>query len=173
MKKITTLLFTSFSVLLSFSQSKNITAHELKTMPDNSIIYISALWCSPCIEKQNMLEDSLKNKVVNYMAIYDKMNFTESKKNKLIKIQNSKSSKIFLIDEKYYAARGKVIQIKSPKKALKNFYKDLEMENFQISKERPLWFGDCIVKTGNTLKIISSEKKTKVEFVNAILNSVK
>ena len=169
MKKAFTLSTFLLSFLFSNAQSTNITAKYLKSLPDSSIIYIAALWCSPCIEKQNILEDSLLNRKANYYTFYDRMSFSEEKKRKLIK--NNKDQQLLMLDSRYYDSKG-LIQIVSPKKAIKKFYKDLEKENFKIVKEDELWYGDCIIKIGNRITIISGSKISKIDFVNFILKSV-
>ena len=169
MKIILSFLFFLLSVNFSNAQSIIVSAKYLKSIPDSSIIYIGALWCSPCIEKQNMLEDSLLNRNINYYTFYDGMSFSPEKKLKLIR--NNKDQLLLILDPKYYESKA-MINFVSPKKAIKRFYVDLQNENFNIVKERNLWFGDCIIKLGNNLTIISGEKILKTDFVNLILKSI-
>lgn len=170
MKRILIFACFNFIFFLGYSQSKNVTAKFIKTLPENSIIYLGALWCAPCIEKQNILEDSLKFNKRNFFVFYDKLSFSIKKQEKLL--PNSNTSDIFLLDNKYYASGG-IIQIESPKKAIKRFYEDLISEGFTIIKEKTLWFGDCIIKEKNNLIIITGSKKEKSLFISTVLSKSK
>jgi thiol-disulfide isomerase/thioredoxin len=170
MKKIITILLFSMVNKLSYSQTINFTVSEFQNLPDTCIIFIGALWCSPCIEKQNVLEDFLKfHKNIPYFVVYDKMKYTKEKRESLIKNQSLNTD--YLLDAKYYQSGG-VISVVSPKKAIKKFYIDLSSKGYSIIKDEDLWFGNCIIKKKNDIIILKSDK-TPAIFVEKILKVYK
>ncbi len=170
MRKITFFLLFCLLSKLSYCQTINFTVSEFQNLPDTCIIFISALWCSPCIEKQNMLEDSLKfHTKIPYFVVYDKMKYTKEKRESLIR--NKSKNTDYLLDAKYYQSGG-IISVVSPKKAIKKFYIDLSSQGYSILKNEDLWFGNCIIKKKNNIIILKSDKTPEI-FVEKILEVYK
>lgn len=147
MKKKCFLVFALFisSIIISYSQFKEFSFSEIHLNSKKSTrIFITALWCSPCMGKYKVVNRQFKEDTsFNNIVIFDASGFKVSKLSKM-EPNYYDSLKSFLIPYKYYGSNGFIVT-NLPTKALGKFITDLK---FIYPNNRGLdkfWYGDILL----------------------------
>lgn len=151
------------------AQHSLLTSAYFDQLPEKAVVYMGALWCSPCVAKQNMLEDSLVSRKVAYFPVYDYLGFNHEKAKKLIRRYDSTS--IVILDPKY-RAKQKSIQVNADAKRFKMLSAELKSKNYKLIGSSEFHFGNCLVKVGKNLYIISNGKGTPVKAVDEMIKLI-
>lgn len=154
MKK--SLYFLTIALLLpiiSYCQLKQFDYKLVKQSDKPTRIFITAIWCSPCMGKYKKIIPTLKTDTVyNNYIIFDASGFTIEK---LRRIEENyfDIDKSYFIPYEFYKTRGP-ITFNLPEKALKRFKNNLIQKMNSSSNLDKLWYGDLISIDKSNISIV-------------------
>lgn len=128
-RKYLTSIIITLCAIESQCQVFNLDSLKAATTKDTTtFVYMTALWCSPCLEKIPYYEAYFKNSTKRYKLIYlfDRDGFSTKKLNYIFPFINFTNRVLFMSQEFYSKA---TIQINSHRKMFQNFISTHEIYN--------------------------------------------
>lgn len=142
----------------------------LSNSPEGIAIYLSAMWCQPCIAKTRLISDYFnQNKSIKQIFVYDP-GFTDKKAKKILgDLYNKETS--FLIPKSFYGKR-KILMVNPQDNSLKVIADSLS--KFKVIKGSlfDLWFGELIyIDNKRRISVLNFENKEQAspEGISAFL----
>jgi hypothetical protein len=152
--------------LYASAQTRKVTARDFDNFPDTALVFLAALWCSPCVEKQNYFEQAFqKHPELPYIAIYDTRYYNDKRKAALK--YTPEGELLFWADHYYTPVRvRKIIEQTNP---LIYLVPELESMGYKIVNKHKIWYGQGLIKRGRTIYIDYKVEKDKRIYVKRIL----
>lgn len=148
------------------AQQVFITAADFDKLPDTTIVFLAALWCAPCVEKQNYFEATVKAyPKLNYVAIYDTRYYNEKRHVKMLK--HSPPGPYYFWGEAYYVPFQKTKFI-SEINPLKRLVPDLEALGYRVINKEKIWYGQAMVKRHKEIYIYTYKDQPR-QYVPKVL----
>lgn len=124
----------------------------------STIVYVTGLWCLPCMKKLKKISDSLllfNDNRHRYIVVFDRVGFDTAKLKKL-SLTGFDTKLFFLIPKNNYSKS--FIQFNPSNKALKNYISRIKKAYHSKINFEKFWFSDAILINENKLVFpISSE----------------
>lgn len=164
-------LLVLFCILLQLNthaQQVSITARDFEKLPDTTLIFLAALWCSPCVEKQNYFEATVKDYPnIPYVAIYDKKYYNEKRHEKMLK--HTPAGPLYFWADAYYTPirKSKLIYETNP---LKWLVTDLEKHGYTVKGKEKIWYGQAMLKQGKDIHIFTQKDQPR-KYVPIVLKT--
>jgi thiol-disulfide isomerase/thioredoxin len=121
------------------------------------IIYLTALWCHPCMVKLMPVLDSFKsNNEVRLTILFDYYGMSASMYQKLA--AKFDTSFFRVMPTKYYASEKRsIIQVNPSNRVFKAFYKDLNAVHGTSFDMKTLWVGMAIIRTSRGIEVAKGD----------------
>lgn len=159
----------TFAILLitsvgSHAQSSEFDpAKELSTKNKTQIVYLTAAWCSPCMEKLQPIITAFGNKeAYELVVLMDRHGLSEKVSGKIKSLYDTSLLRLF--PARYYPTSnaGFKISVSPSKKVVKALATDLKT-NFALNLDpKDLWFGHAIVSSPAGVYVITESDKEKL-----------
>ncbi len=171
------LVFTAIS-LMAMSQLKT---YDLVKMSENNdgkskVIYLTGLWCKPCMSKLKPLMDTFsKQKDIDFFILFDRYGINEES---LIKLyQNFDTSYFGLLPEKYYPVEKHhgliTIKTNASNKAINSLISDYNFAHHTTFTRDDIWVGVAFIKKRNANYITKEvEIKKLIAEINLFLKGL-
>jgi hypothetical protein len=154
MKKARILFIFLFLFICKLAYSQNdLSIENLRkiSVQKKTIVYITGLWCLPCMKKLKETSDSLllyDDDSYNYIVVFDRVGFNWTKLKKM-NLSGFDSTSFFLIPKKYYSRS--FIQFNPSTKALRSYIKRIESTYQSKLNFEKFWFSDAFLIEDNKL----------------------
>ncbi|MBN9349044.1 MAG: hypothetical protein J0H55_00025 [Chitinophagaceae bacterium] len=154
MKKISIIIVALLMLLAGDGYSQiDLPVEDLQVISrnNNTIVYVTGLWCLPCVKKLKKTSDSLllsNDKRYKRIVVFDRVGFSMSKLRKL-NLSGFDSSLFFLIPQKDYPRA--FIQFNPSNKALKNYISKIKKAYNSKSDFEQFWFSDVFAVNDNEI----------------------
>jgi hypothetical protein len=169
MRKLYILFFILFLPFIGKTQFRQYNVvEEVKDYHGRSkVVYLTALWCSPCMEKLQPVIDSFGNKEnTELIVVFDFYGMSPAMYQKLA--TKFDTSFFRVLPFKYYPpAKPALIRINPSNKVFKAFYADFNKVHGTNYNMDSLWVGMAIVRNVNGIEI------AKGDVVSALLADIK
>lgn len=157
-----------FAHLNAHAQQVFITAKDFEKLPDTTLIFLAALWCSPCVEKQNYFEATVKDYPnIPYVAIYDTRHYNEKRHAKVLK--HTPPGPMYFWAAPYYTKiqKSKLMYETNP---LKWLVPDLEKHGYTVKGKEKIWYGQAMLKQGKNIQIFTQKDQPR-KYVPIVLKT--
>ncbi|HRN79301.1 MAG TPA: hypothetical protein PKY29_08430 [Ferruginibacter sp.] len=154
--------------LNTHAQQVFITARDFDNLPDTALVFLAALWCSPCVEKQNYFEATVKEyPKIPYVAIYDTRYYNEKRHAKILK--HTPPGPMYFWAEPYYTKiqKSKLMYETNP---LKWLVPDLEKHGYTLKGKEKIWYGQAMLKQGKHIQIFTQKDQPR-KYVPLVLKT--
>lgn len=119
------------------------------------IVYLSAVWCSPCMKKIPAIVNNFKNyKDYKLVVIFDKYGLSNKSLNTIKRMVDS--TNLYTLSSKYYSDKTGFISINPWKKVVKNIVADYNRSISPNIIEDDFWFGKALVINQDSVYITNS-----------------
>ena len=129
------------------------------------IVYLTATWCKPCMDKLPAVIDSFANQNDKELVLlFDRHGMSEKIANNLKNLYDSSLIKLF--PERYYPKPKSGIKISPSRKVINALIADFNTAFNTNHSIDTFWFGNAVIKTGNNLFV--TNKSGKEELIKEI-----
>lgn len=165
MRKLILFVIAALLGMHTNAQMQKIRAKDIKDLPDTALIFMAAMWCGGCLEKQKLFEEvHSEQPSLPYYAIYDPRGYTEAKRKRILK-HSPDSILVWRTD--YFKNDGKVMKTKKELPIL-TLIAEWEANGFKVVNKNKLWYGHALIKYGNTIYVQSGSKNFR-KYVAGVL----